>query len=156
MDVVFLGLKGIFFMKTYFFTPQQSASSSYINRFVQPDSIIPDGANPQAFNRYSYVMNSPIGYNDPTGHKACDAQGGAGKCNTEKTTSDNWNATHIPGMVTIIGDDGNGVGGLNGQSTSAGRCGVIRSCDLPTDNGYNNPSIHITFWLMCKLSAEQR
>ncbi len=43
--------------------------SSYINQFTQPDSIVPDPANPQAFNRYSYVMNSPIGYNDPSGHE---------------------------------------------------------------------------------------
>jgi hypothetical protein len=28
--------------------------------------------NPQAYNRYSYVVNSPINLNDPTGHAYCD------------------------------------------------------------------------------------
>jgi hypothetical protein len=39
-------------------------------RFIQPDSLIPDPSNPQAFNRYSYVNNSPINYTDPSGHCA--------------------------------------------------------------------------------------
>jgi len=42
--------------------------SPYINRFLQPDTIIPDLSNPQSWNRYSYVYNSPIINNDPTGH----------------------------------------------------------------------------------------
>jgi hypothetical protein len=35
---------------------------------LQPDSLIPDPSNPQAWNRYSYVMNRPINFSDPTGH----------------------------------------------------------------------------------------
>ncbi len=50
---------------------QRSVGSPYINRFLQPDSIIPNPANPQAFNRFSYVGNNPINFNDPTGHIGC-------------------------------------------------------------------------------------
>jgi len=39
-----------------------------IGRFIQPDSIVPDSANPQDLNRYSYVRNNPLKYTDPTGH----------------------------------------------------------------------------------------
>jgi len=39
-------------------------------RFLSPDTLIPDPANPQAFNRYSYVENRPLNFNDPTGHCA--------------------------------------------------------------------------------------
>lgn len=39
-----------------------------LGRFLSADSIVPDTANPQAFNRYSYVYNNPLRYSDPTGH----------------------------------------------------------------------------------------
>ena len=36
---------------------------------------MPDPGNPQSYNRYSYTLNSPLNYTDPTGHRAtsgCD------------------------------------------------------------------------------------
>lgn len=36
---------------------------------TQPDSIVPEPGNPQAWNRYSYALNNPLRYTDPTGHK---------------------------------------------------------------------------------------
>ena len=41
--------------------------SPVLGRFLSPDPIVPNPANPQALNRYSYVYNSPFGYTDPTG-----------------------------------------------------------------------------------------
>ena len=41
-----------------------------IGRFAQADTIVPDPANPQALNRYSYVNNRPLVYIDPSGHYA--------------------------------------------------------------------------------------
>jgi len=40
----------------------------YLNRWTQPDTIVPDLSNPQTLNRYSYVLNDPIRYADPDGH----------------------------------------------------------------------------------------
>ena len=51
-------------------------SDPYLNRFLQPDSIIPNLYNPQDLNRYSYVGNNAINRTDPTGHKACDDEYG--------------------------------------------------------------------------------
>ena len=39
---------------------------------MQPDSLISDPFNPQAWNRYSYVKNNPVNFNDPTGHFECN------------------------------------------------------------------------------------
>src|SRR5439155_10868622 len=39
-----------------------------LGRFIQADTIIPDLANPQSYNRYSYVANNPLRYVDPPGH----------------------------------------------------------------------------------------
>ncbi len=59
--------------------------SSYLNRWIQPDTIIPDPANPQSFNRYSYVYNRPVNLLDPSGHVAIPAfDPGVGGKGTEK------------------------------------------------------------------------
>ena|GEM_PF-1282246 len=42
--------------------------SPSLGRFVSADTIVPEPGNPQSLNRYSYVLNSPLKYTDPTGH----------------------------------------------------------------------------------------
>ncbi|MGB8981265.1 MAG: RHS repeat-associated core domain-containing protein [Anaerolineales bacterium] len=42
--------------------------SPSLGRFIQPDNVIPGAGNPQSFNRFSYVINNPLRYTDPTGH----------------------------------------------------------------------------------------
>ncbi|OGW26080.1 MAG: hypothetical protein A2X59_10855 [Nitrospirae bacterium GWC2_42_7] len=41
-----------------------------IGRFISADSIVSDPFDPQSLNRYSYVLNNPLIYTDPTGHDA--------------------------------------------------------------------------------------
>ena len=43
--------------------------SPTLGRFIQPDSIVPDMTNNQAWNRYSYSYNNPLNYTDPSGHR---------------------------------------------------------------------------------------
>jgi RHS repeat-associated protein len=38
-----------------------------LGRFTQPDDVIQDIFNPQTYNRYSYCVNNPLRYTDPTG-----------------------------------------------------------------------------------------
>ena len=40
----------------------------YLARWLSADTLVPDPADPQNFNRYSYVRNSPLHFVDPTGH----------------------------------------------------------------------------------------
>ena len=62
----------LYFMQARFYDPA-------LGRFLSPDSIVPDPSNPQSLNRYSYVLNNPLRYTDPTGH----CVGGFGwACNT--------------------------------------------------------------------------
>jgi Restriction endonuclease fold toxin 7 len=44
----------------------------YVHRFTQPDSLVPNLYSPQSLNRYGYVVNNPVRYNDPTGHMCSD------------------------------------------------------------------------------------
>lgn len=39
-----------------------------ISRFMTPDPYIQEPENMQSYNRYSYVMNNPLGYTDPSGY----------------------------------------------------------------------------------------
>ncbi len=43
-----------------------------LGRFIQPDTVVPGAGNPQALNRYAYVVNNPLRYTDLTGHIAND------------------------------------------------------------------------------------
>ncbi len=56
--------------------------SPYINRFLSADTIVLGYANPQSLNRYSYVVNDPMRYTDPTGHMQAsdDYEDSDGKC----------------------------------------------------------------------------
>jgi RHS repeat-associated protein len=54
---------GIYYYNARFYSP-------YINRFLSADTIVPGFANPQNLNRFSYGLNNPSRYTDPTGHMA--------------------------------------------------------------------------------------
>jgi len=79
----------------------------YLNHFTQPDSIVPGGV--QGMDRYAYVNNNPIRYNDPSGHAA------------------------TPCIVVCPGDDGSnsssgssgGAGGSGSGSPGGGSGGSI-------------------------------
>ncbi|NJN55451.1 MAG: DUF1080 domain-containing protein, partial [Anaerolineae bacterium] len=58
---------GLIYMNARYYVP-------YINRFVSADSIVPDPANPQSYNRYSYARNNPLKFVDPTGHRECNIE----------------------------------------------------------------------------------
>ena len=42
-----------------------------LGRFVSADTFVPDPGNPQSLNGYAYVLNNPLRYTDPTGHREC-------------------------------------------------------------------------------------
>jgi len=43
-----------------------------IGRFVSPDPIVPSAGNGQDYNRYTYVRNNPLAYDDPSGNEPRD------------------------------------------------------------------------------------
>lgn len=54
----------------------------YLNRWTSPDPIIQDPYNPQDYDRYSYVRNNPINYNDPSGYDVGCAGTEADNCDS--------------------------------------------------------------------------
>ena len=66
---------GIYHYQARFYSPK-------LGRFLSADTIVPSYANPQHFNRYSYVLGNPLKYTDPTGHRECADQDDQGQCLT--------------------------------------------------------------------------
>jgi RHS repeat-associated protein len=67
---------GIYFFNARWFDPS-------LGRFISPDTIVPTGTQgTQAWDRYAYVNNNPVKYNDPTGHLVCQEgqMASGGKC----------------------------------------------------------------------------
>ncbi|MCA9934984.1 MAG: peptidoglycan DD-metalloendopeptidase family protein, partial [Anaerolineales bacterium] len=62
-------------------------------RFASADSIVPDPANPQSYNRYSYVLNRVLNFTDPTGHRECGAFDG---CSGEALPALPLPTAHLP------------------------------------------------------------
>ncbi len=70
----------------------------HIGRFLSPDNYVQNPYNSQNFNRYGYVLNNPLMYNDPTGEMTeydsgwNDAYGSilGGLVGTVVTNWDNW------------------------------------------------------------------
>ena len=63
------GSIGLDYYVARFYDPQ-------LARFAQADTLVPEPKSTLFFDRYAYVKNNPILYNDPTGHDAGFAAGG--------------------------------------------------------------------------------
>ena len=60
---------GLYYYNARYYDPDPSASlRAGLGRFIQPDTLVPDPLNPQAWNRFSYCYNNPATYIDPSGH----------------------------------------------------------------------------------------
>ena len=51
-----------------------------LGRFVSPDPIVQFPTFSQSYNRYSYVLNSPLSYTDPSGFKSTDVGSKCEEC----------------------------------------------------------------------------
>ena len=67
-----------------------------LGRWLSADTIVPRAGDPQAFNRYSYARNSPLGRIDPNGHGDCNVHTTPGCKPDSKVTNDvDWRAKRI-------------------------------------------------------------
>jgi RHS repeat-associated protein len=58
-------LLGLYFYNARWYDP-------VLGRFIQADTLVPEPGNPLAWDRYAYVMNNPVRYSDPSGHRTCE------------------------------------------------------------------------------------
>ena len=105
-----------------FFTPVAA-------RFISPDSIVPNPADPQSLNRYTAMANNPLKFADPTGHRACN----------------DFDDCEPPGGGGGGGGGGNrgggGGGGNRGGGGGGGGGGRGRGCGIDYDCAARKPPV---------------
>ncbi|HEY6871380.1 MAG TPA: SpvB/TcaC N-terminal domain-containing protein [Geobacteraceae bacterium] len=123
-------------------------------RFVTPDSIVPDFANPQSLNRYAYALNNPMRYIDPTGHYPDDTDSTPPLDLTDELGSVTTDTIFIPGgggntsgnSGTVISNGGGGTSGntIGTGSSSASGNGGSESL-FGSSNPYSISTLNNTF-----------
>ncbi len=86
-----------------------------LGRFMSADPIVSDLSNGQRLNRYSYVLNSPLSYTDPSGFDGIDFNG-----DTPTVYGPDYTGPRLPnvGGYVIYGDNYlAGLFGLGGLTT---------------------------------------
>lgn len=76
-------------MQLYFYNARYYDPA--LGRFTQADTIVPEPVNLQSLNRFSYVLNNPLKYIDPSGYCGVDADGNITEMDAE-CTLDQFNA----------------------------------------------------------------
>jgi RHS repeat-associated protein len=116
-DKLFTGQRldgtGLYYFKARYYDPN-------IGRFLSPDSIMADLYDPQSLNRYSYVLNSPLRYNDPTGNwpsfKAIGNTISNSVQTAVNTVKQNMDIVHtvldVAGMIPVVGEAFDAVNGV--------------------------------------------
>ncbi|MBI5665027.1 MAG: RHS repeat-associated core domain-containing protein [Nitrospirae bacterium] len=67
-----------------------------LEKFMTADTIVPEPFNPQALNRYSYCINNPINYTDPSGNS--------------------WLSENVSDKVSTVMNDWLGIEEVSGQA----------------------------------------
>ena|GEM_PF-2973080 len=96
---------------------------------------MPGYANPQNLNRYSYVLNNPLRYTDPTGHKACDDFDSNGQCVTAPGGGGSGFGGLHPKKPKKDKDNNDGVCDTNGNGVADMPCAGLTTRDW--DEGFN-------------------
>lgn len=106
--------------------------------FLSPDPVIQDPANPQDYNRYTYVNDNPVTYIDPTGFDDNDTNRDPGSGGPGSITLP---PVIIPGSLGgSFGNFGNLCGFNNCESISGSQWAQLNSSNLHlTQGGYINP-----------------
>ncbi|HXF84636.1 MAG TPA: RHS repeat-associated core domain-containing protein [Anaerolineales bacterium] len=77
-DKLFTGQRAIAALDIYHY--QARFYSPSLGRFLSADTVIPNAAIPQTWNRYAYSLNNPINYADPSGHWPCSLTSSGFSC----------------------------------------------------------------------------
>jgi hypothetical protein len=105
---------------------------------------VPSAANPQSWNRYSYVQNNPIRFNDPTGHKCSPEDECSGSQYTAADRIDNWKRRIKKRFGINMSDEGQQIWSATNLSIVYSSLGKI---DITLNGKLKSFVSGATFWL---------
>ena len=116
-----------------------------IGRFNQTDTIVPNPAEPEDLNRYSYVRNNPVNLTDPTGNYCIVAGPRKGEC---VEPGDDPGDTGVPGTGDPARRTTRGSGGRGSPSGGAKPAddGCQDGCKASPDHSDRGSGPHQLWW----------
>lgn len=111
----------------------------YLGRFLSPDPLVPNPRRSQTYNRYSYALNNPLRFIDPTGYEGEDFGGGSGSDFGSDYGSSWWDSGPVYSSGCSFCSDTSGYGGSVGTGNS--NLGIWSNYSNNSfDTGYSNNS----------------
>ncbi len=144
---------GLYYYGARYYDPE-------LGRFIQADPIVPGTQNSQAFNRYSYVLNNPLRFVDPTGNNTAEGLFGQGDPMYNGAMSP-WGYTikpygvsgppatgpEPPNVVTVT-PGFVGASALNSQASGTGTySGNVSVGDIGVPGVVDKPLIDLPSWI---------
>lgn len=122
-----------------------------LGRFLTPDSIVPNPKNPQALNRYSYVINNPMAYSDPSGHGFWSSFWNSlveafthpsGEISVGVSFNTDFNSSYSNNNNSTIGNNGSNSSASVNIGTSSGNASATPSATIGTANPASSIKIY--------------
>jgi RHS repeat-associated protein len=119
--------------------------SPIFSRFISADMVIPELANPQSLNRYSYTRNNPLRFTDPTGfYEFADSPDEPYWPFTKSSSDEDEMSNDSPASSAQLGglreDSGNFITSLSNEPS-------VQQSDQPTKNQAKKRKDEVVFEL---------
>lgn len=116
-------------------------------RFLTPDPFIASPLHGQNYNRYSYVLNNPATFSDPTGFQ-CESAGGP-NCDSDSLR---WDPVGVAtGLLDLFGSSGGSSTSSSGSSVAEERGEIIQGQGVASGPGSNGFVAFFSEWIISEV-----
>ncbi len=130
--------------------------SPKLGRFLSPDTVVLGAANPQNLNRFSYTVNNPLRYTDPTRHMI-DAGGGCGGGGGQPLSMPNLNTDYYQLMTNGLYDVPQWCGWFDcALSAASFFASAFTFAPPPIDAIAFGADVVVTFWSVLRTNEDYR
>jgi len=130
-----------------------NSGENIIGRFLSPDPVLQDPSNAQNYNKYSYVLNNPLKFTDPSGYvmqpishriNVFDLLDQNRSLNLDREA--HWQAMHGGGdetyaFLSVLCGGGGGGGDMFGTNTTTS----TPTCEDANEDGNNPGEVYLVF-----------